>query len=266
MFYADYHMHTHYSPDSDASMEDMIRQAIKLGLSEIAFTDHVDYDGYTPAIDFDAYIKELKQHQKKYALQIQLTFGVEIGLGAQVADDIEALISAHDFDFVIGSSHGVNGTDLYYGDYFENKTKEDAYTTYFLAMLENINRIKSFCVYGHFDFISRYGTYPDNALVYEEFKDVIDPVLVRLVELGKGIEINTSGFRYHLNQTYPQLDIVKRYKQLGGEIITIGSDAHRPENIAERFDVAMDMLATAGFDYITLFRKQKPVFHKIGTR
>ena len=98
---------------------------------------------------------------------------------------------------------------------------------------------------------------------YNEFKPITDKILKALIEKEKGIEINTSGFKYGLNHTHPQFPIVKRYKELGGKIITVGSDAHRPEQITFKFDVAYRMLKEAGFDEISLFREKKPIFVKI---
>ena len=130
-------------------------------------------------------------------------------------------------------------------------------------MLKNINTIDKFCVYGHIDFISRYGIYKDNSLKYRDYSDLIDEVLKTLINKNKGIEINTSGYRYKLNQTYPQYDILKRYKELGGEIITIGSDAHTPDYVGDHFEVAYEMLVKSGFKYITRFKNLKPSFTAI---
>ena len=141
--------------------------------------------------------------------------------------------------------------------------KKTAYELYFTEMLKNINTIDKFCVYGHIDFISRYGIYKDNSLKYRDYSDLIDEVLKTLINKNKGIEINTSGYRYKLNQTYPQYDILKRYKELGGEIITIGSDAHTPDYVGDHFEVAYEMLVKSGFKYITRFKNLKPSFTAI---
>lgn len=263
MFIADYHTHTNFSCDSEAPMEDMILSAIDKGLKEIAFTDHVDFCEHYEESDYNKYMPVFNGFKEKYADKIKLTFGVEIGLENPIAEKIDNFSQSFPFDFVIGSSHSVCGFDLYFDDFFTGKTKKEAYTIYFEEMLKNVKSINNFNVYGHMDFISRYGTYGDNSLLYKDYSDLIDEVLKVLIEKGKGIEINTSGYRYGINQTYPQFDILKRYKELGGEIVTVGSDSHTTSGIADHFEVAYDMLDRAGFKYLSLFRNRKPEFVKL---
>ena len=174
------------------------------------------------------------------------------------------LVNKNQYDFIIGSTHVVcDGYDLCMNDFFEGKTKREAYWKYFEEVLHNVETYDFFNVYGHIDFINRYGNYSDKTMNYDEFKPLTDKILKVLAEKNKGIEINTSGFRYGLGHTHPQFPIVKRFKELGGRIITVGSDAHRPEQIAFRFDTAYKMLREAGFDQIALFNDRKPEFVKI---
>ncbi len=266
MFSADYHIHTGFSIDSDAPMEAMLLSAINKGMNEIAFTDHVDYDSkYYPEPDYDSYMPVFNELKEKYKDDINIVFGVEIGLENKWADKINALTAKYPFDFIIGSSHCVLTKDLYFDqkEYFGGRTKKEAYTTYFDELYKNIQTCHDFCVYGHIDFVSRYGMYEDNSLNYSEYKDITDKCLIALIDKGKGIEINTSGFRYGINGTYPSMDILKRYRELGGEIITAGSDSHRPEDTADHIDYAYDMMRAAGFRYVSVFRNRKPEFIKL---
>ncbi|MCD7776955.1 MAG: histidinol-phosphatase HisJ family protein [Clostridiales bacterium] len=265
MFREDYHLHTNASSDSDASPESMIERSIQLGLKEIALTDHVDFDDRYTYPDYNEYIPKFIELQEKYSKDIKIMLGVEVGLDNRVKDEVNEFTKSAPFDFIIGSSHSVAKYDLYFDqkEYFSLfKNKREAYSFYFTELIENIKTCKTFCVYGHMDFVNRYGTYEDNSLSYFDYSDLVDTALKLLIEKGKGIEINTSGFRYGLGQTHPSFDFVKRYKELGGEIITIGSDAHRPEDVGKNFDVAYDMLERVGFKYVTAFRYQKPVFKK----
>ena len=263
---SDYHIHTNHSLDSTAEMEKMILSSIEKGLTEIALTDHVDYifgqnnPSKYAEINYDNYILEFNALKSKYENKINILFGVEMGLDINVNHEIEKLVAKYPFEFIIGSSHTTHSLDLYTGEFFLNKNKETAFNQYFEEILENVKNIKSFDVYGHFDYITRYSHYKDNSLKYLDFKESIDEVLKALIEHGKGLEINTSGYRYGLNQVHPQLDILKAYKQLGGEIITIGSDAHKAANIAENFDKAENILLEAGFKAYSIFRNRKPVF------
>lgn len=266
MFRADYHLHTDASSDSEAPMELMIKRAIALGLDEIALTDHVDFDDRYTYTDYNEYIPRFNELKEKYKNDISIILGVEIGLDNKVKEKINEFAVSFPFDFIIGSSHSVMKYDLYFDreEYFSLfKNKKEAYTRYFEEMTENIKTCRTFNVYGHVDFINRYGVYEDNSLSYYDYSDLTDEVFKLLKDSGKGIEINTSGFRYGLGTTHPSIDFVKRYKELGGEVITIGSDAHRPEDMAYNFDIAYDMLKTAGFKYVSVFRGQKPKFKKL---
>jgi histidinol-phosphatase (PHP family) len=264
MFIADYHTHSNFSSDSDASMESMIEKAISLGLSEIALTDHLDYDYPDPAfpflIDYDTYSKSFYELKEKYKNHIKLIFGVEIGLQPHLKLKIDAFCKNLDLDFIIGSTHVVDRLDLYNGDFSKGKTQHQMYLRYFEDVLDNINIHDQFNVYGHIDYINRYGNFDNTLLKHIDYIDIIDELLKSLLNKGKGLEINTSGYRYKLDQTHPQLSILKRYKELGGEIITVGSDAHKPNDILSNFEMAYALLKQAGFKYITLFEKQKPKF------
>ncbi len=264
MLLTDYHVHSSFSPDARAEMESQINRAIELGLKEIAFTDHRDYVLHNIAVEphfnYDIYIKKFSQLKEKYHEKINLILGVEIGLTSGLANEINRFVKSYPFDFVIGSSHDMPTSPLYFGNFFTGKDKHSAYLEYFEAVLENIKTIDCFCVYGHLDYVSRYGIYKDNSLTYGEYKEVIDEILIELIARGKGLELNTSGYRYKLNQLHPSLDILKQYKKLGGEIITVGSDSHVTEHMAEHFDVAQGMLKEAGFTAYTLFRQMKPMW------
>lgn len=263
MFYADYHTHCNFSSDSDAPMEEMIKSAINKGLKSLALTDHVDYLPHYEETDYNEYMIVFNELKEKYAKKIELIFGVEIGLESENANKINDFTKKFPFDFIIGSSHSVCMLDLYFDDFFRNMDKKEAYELYFTEMLKNINAINDFCVYGHIDFISRYGKYPDNSLSYDDYKEIIDCILDALIKKDKGIEINTSGYRYGINDTYPNIKILKRYKELGGKIITVGSDSHTSDGIAAHFEDAYKMLKAVGFEYITTFKHLTPNFIKI---
>ena len=152
--------------------------------------------------------------------------------------------------------------------FFDNLTPQESIKNYLNEVLENIKLYKNeFDVYGHLDYVIRYviNYYGNiiNKLNYSDSKELLDEILTLLIKNDKGIEINTSGIRYGLNSPHPNIDIIKRYKQLGGKIITIGSDAHKIEDLASDFDVAIDILKQAGFDEIAVYHKRKPDFIKI---
>lgn len=268
---ADCHLHSSYSGDSDTPMEEMILKGIERGLTTMCFTEHNDFDyPYQPdepqdyfLLTPDPYLYDLLGLREKYADKIKILFGVELGLQPQVMRQNAVLAKSYDFDFIIGSSHICNGNDPYYPAFFEGRSEEEAYREYFESILENIKKFSNFDVYGHLDYVVRYGPNKDTEYTYEKYKDIFDKILELLIDKGKGIEINTGGVKSGLKDLHPCMGILKRYRELGGEIITIGSDAHKPENIAEHFDRAEAVLKECGFQYYTVFEKRTAEFKKL---
>lgn len=268
---ADCHLHTHHSGDSQAPMEEMIKKGISMGLTTMCFTEHNDFDfpdteegpGSIFLLNVDSYLYELIGLKEKYADQIRILFGVELGLQPGVTRQNAVLAKSFDFDFIIGSSHLCNGMDPYYPPFFEGKTEKEAYMEYFESTLENIKKFNNFDVYGHLDYVVRYGPNRDTQYSYLAYRDVLDEILRTLLEKEKGLELNTGGLKSGMKDVHPRLDILKRYRELGGEIITIGSDAHKPENVADFFPRAKETLEAAGFRYYTIFEKRLPEFHKL---
>lgn len=264
----DYHVHTNFSSDSQMSMEEAAIKAIEIGLEEIVFTDHMDLL-YPPVsypiwdIDYDAYMKEFFNVKEKYKNKINIVLGVEVGLQPHSIQKSLELINKYPFDFIIASTHVVDFQDLADGVFYRGKSKRQAYIRYFEETLNFIKTFDTFCVYGHLDIVKRYGNYENKNLDEKLYWDLIDEILKLLIQKEKGIEVNTSGYRYGLELTHPDPDILKRYYELGGEILTIGSDAHSTEYIAHMFKPTLEMLKSIGFRYLTRFENLKPLFVKI---
>lgn len=267
---ADYHLHSSFSGDSDTPMEEMILKGIELGLTKMCFTEHHDLDypvtESTPEGKFelnpDAYLYDLLRLKEKYADQITLLFGVELGMQSHLSKQNSAFAKAHDYDFIIASSHICNGKDPYLSSFFEGRSQEAAYTEYFESILDNLKSYSNFDVYGHLDYVVRYGPNKDEGYSYEAYRAIFDRILERLISMEKGIEINMSGLK-SLRDANPCIGVIRRYRELGGEIITVGSDAHEPGQIAYAFDRAADILKDCGFKYYTTFEKRSPSFHKL---
>lgn len=260
----DLHMHSQFSGDSDAPLEDMLLTAIDVGLGGICFTDHLDID-YPDSpdlflLDLPNYTASVSALREKYADRFPVRLGIELGLQPHLAALHADIIEQYPFDFVIGSSHLVHGIDPYYAKFYEGRKEEDCYLEYFESILENIKVFDSFDVYGHIDYVVRYGPTKNVNYVWTQYQDVIDEILKLLIEKGKGIEINTGGFKYGLGHPNPTEEIISRYHELGGEIITIGSDAHAPAQIAFDFKKVTPILKEAGFTHFTVFKNRKPEF------
>ena len=268
---ADFHLHSNHSFDSQAPMETIIEKAISKGLTHICFTEHMDMvypvTPDTPEgcfiLNTDSYLYDLIRCRQKYASRITIGLGVELGLQTSIARELAIYAKSYDFDFIIGSSHVADGLDPYYPSYFEGQTEEEAYRKYFRSEIDNIRRISNYDVYGHLDYVVRYGPGVDREYSYEKYKDLFDEMLTLLIEKEKGIEINTGGLRKGLREANPCSDVIKRYRELGGEIITVGSDAHGPADVGADFDRAAEILTQCGFKYYTVFHSRMPEFKKI---
>ncbi len=260
----DTHMHSEYSGDSEASQESMIQSAVQKNLDGICFTDHLDLDfpgdSNVFLLDLPSYTASVQILQEKYRHTFPVLLGIELGLQPHLAKKHTDLLDRYPFDFVIGSSHLVHGGDPYYPDFYIGRDEDDCYLEYFNSILENIQSFDGFDVYGHIDYIVRYGPTRNKNYSYKKFRDVIDEILKLLILKGKGIEINAGGFKYGLGHPNPTEEIIIRYRELGGEIITIGSDAHSPEYVAFDFEKVASILKMAGFRYFTVFKQRKPTF------
>ncbi|MDP4181291.1 MAG: histidinol-phosphatase HisJ family protein [Bacillota bacterium] len=263
----DSHVHSSFSGDSEMNADIACNTAINLGLNGLAFTDHLDLDypnfDIKFLIDFDEYDSFMDNLKNRFSSKIRVLKGIEVGIQPHVIDDTNKIVNSYNFDFVIASIHVIDGLDPYYGEYFKDKpSKNAAFSRYLSEILFALNNYDNFDVIGHIGYIRRYCSYEDKSLRYSEFCDYLDSILKGVILKGKGIEVNTSGFRT-LGTPIPDLDIIKRYKELGGEIITTGSDAHAPEHIAFNFEEIKKALSELGFKYIAHYEDRKPVFEKI---
>lgn len=263
----DFHLHTNFSTDGKASMEEMIEKALSMNFTDICFTEHMDYDNtYTPEgctdfiVDTPSYYHGYLQYKEKYEGRINILFGIELGLQQHLVEYYHAYITQYPFDFIIGSSHIADRMDPYFPEYFKNRSEEDGHRLYFQTIAENAFLFEDYDVYGHLDYALRYGPTKNLSFCYEKYADILDTLLLTIIEKGKGIELNTSGFKYGMNQPHPHVDIIKHYRNLGGEIITVGSDAHEPSYLAYEFDMAVNILKHCGFQYYTIFNNRKPSF------
>ncbi len=269
---ADCHLHSHHSGDCDIPMEAMILSGIDKGLSTMCFTEHNDFEypdipGYSSGNPFllnaDSYLYELIALKEKYAGKIRVLFGAELGLQPQIARSNALFAKSYDFDFIIGSSHLCEGKDPYFPYFYEGRTDGEAYRAYFESILENIRNFSDFDVYGHLDYVVRYGASKDRDYSYEKYRDIFEEILRLLLEKGKGLELNTGGLAKGMRDVHPCTGILKRYRELGGEIVTIGSDAHNPDRVAGFFGRAREVLSECGFRYYVVFEKRVPEYHRL---
>ena len=257
----DCHLHSSISFDSECHIEDIIKSAIILNLQSICITEHYDLDfpkEYNMDFTFDIskYFEQMKLYKEKYSNSIELLTGIELGLMPHLGDTITELITGYNFDYIIGSTHIIDNKDPYYPEYWANKDVKEAFKTYFITSLENINNTNDFDAFGHLDYISRYDetkSYSSNT-----YMKYIDEILTLLINKDKALEINSAGLRKNLCAPNPDLYVIKRYKELGGCLITIGSDSHDDKHIAYGFDTIYDLLLLAGFKHYNIYKNRKP--------
>ena len=259
----DYHFHTDFSGDSQTPVRAQLEQAISLGMKSLCVTDHHDYD-VDSVIDFtlpaDRYMETMTALKEEYEGRIDLRIGIELGLQTHLKEYFKELLSDYPFDFVIGSTHFINRKDPAYPEFFEGRNETEAYLQYFQVTLDNVKNLNTYDVAGHLDYIVRYGPNKAAHYSYEAYRDVLDDILRAVIGGGKGIECNTAGFRKGIRQPNPCVPVLKRFKELGGEILTIGSDAHVPEDLGSDFQAARELLLECGFSYYTEFKGRRPEF------
>lgn len=270
MYKADSHIHSNFSGDSMEKLENIIERAIETGMDEITITDHLDleFPGEVNIfeLDFKTYVETLKKLKNLYKNNIKIKIGIELGLQPQLKDKYDEIFNCEDIDFIIGSFHCVRGMDVADRKFFEKYSKDEAHRIYFEEILNTIDLFPKINVCGHLDFINRYGrsVYDDYKKInFEMHRELIDKILIKLIEKNIGIEINTSALRYGLRDFHPCRKILKRYKELGGKIITMGSDAHRALDIMRDFDKARDVLKEIGFEKFCVFEKRKAEYKEL---
>lgn len=260
----DCHVHSYYSVDSKAHPEDVVRQSIEKGLDGIALTDHLDCDfpGYFYYVNLDEYDKALMELRERYKSRLKILKGIEVGFQPQVMEDTKALLKGHAFDYIISSVHVIGGRDPYYEGYYDGKSAYETYQRYLEEIYLMLTQYDNFDVLGHIDYIVRYANYDVRSLRYSNHIEIIDSILKHLVKNNKGIELNTRQYIPKPGKTdcVPDIAIYKRYKELGGEIVCLGSDAHQTDFIAYRFDEYRGFLREAGFKYLTHFENRNPQY------
>ncbi|MFA5576848.1 MAG: histidinol-phosphatase HisJ family protein [Tissierellaceae bacterium] len=257
----DFHLHSEYSMDSKASMESMVLSAIGSNLKSICFTDHVDYDVTSEGIDFvfrtADYFRNINQVKYKYKNQIEILAGVEIGMQSHLFERYNKLIEENEFDFVIMSIHAVDKIDIHTGEFTRKYEAQEALERYYKEINKCVSGFSNFDVFGHLDFIDRYFDKGVSIPRFEDYHFLVYDILRLLIENNKGLEINTAGMRYGLGYYHPKISILKLYRELGGEIITIGSDSHTPETIGHDYKLVEKILKDLGFKYIYIFKDRK---------
>lgn len=259
----DFHMHSLVSFDGQDTAENMARAAADLGLQEICFTDHLDYDPFAKeqVLNFDT-----AAYNAAYDCLgvpgVKIRRGMEFGMMPDNAHVLRQDLGRRQFDFVIGSVHFVDGLDIYYPQFWEGKTVEQAERRFLEQTLECVQAHEEFDVLGHLTYISKAHANPTHRPVaWRDHRELVDEILKELVRKGKGVEINTSGVTA-CGVFLPGEEYLRRFRELGGQIVTVGSDAHHASRVGE-FCADACALAKEIFGYVCTFADREPIFHKL---
>lgn len=278
---ADYHVHSAYSDDSTYPMEQVVRDAIRTNLDELCFTEHVDY-GVKPDWDqpadarfengrpvtncpYPAYFEELDRVREHYGAQIRIARGLELGVQTNTIPAYERLLENYggQLDFTLLSIHQVGDKEFWNGALQEGRTQEQFTMAYYEELLGVVERFHGYSVVAHLDLIRRYDPTPDGPLPFSEVRDIVAEILSRVIAGGHGIEVNTSGWRYGLDGPQPTDDVLLLYRDLGGRILTLGSDSHKPEHLGAYLRIAQDRLRALGFSQVCAYEKGEPRFYEL---
>lgn len=251
----DSHLHTRFSTDSEMKFADLRATALQENCG-IIITEHLDL--HYPVLEkFTFSIEDYFAAYMNYRSN-RLLLGIEIGLRTDCIEANRHVVSHYPFDFVLGSIHVINQHDLYYSPYYEGRSKQVAYQDYFQTMVDCVKGNDFIDSLGHIDYIARYAPYPDPEVYYHEFAAAIDAVLVSLAEREVALEINTR--RFNNKQVIEHLvPIYRRFHELGGKYVTLGSDAHHPEAVAGHLHDAWELAKACNLQAVYFQNRQRKI-------
>ena len=263
MLRTDIHTHTAFSADGRSSIDEMIATAIEKNIAYYGIAEHFNYDydrlhlsidgREVPPIDEEAYFTRARALQRQLKGKLHLLVGAEFGYDNENSA-LQRYIDTQEkysLDFVVNSVHTCLGMDCYFPHYCNGKSKEYAYNAYLYRVLESLDAPYRYDIVAHIGYCSRNATYADPKLRYEDFSDVLDEILKRIVARGKILEVNSSA-KTAGSPFIPDTDILERYFELGGRMVSFASDAHDISRVADKRDLVVAALKKAGFTYITV--------------
>lgn len=263
----DCHTHCKHSHDSFVKPKIVIEEAIKKGMSYLAFTDHNDRDyltiGGMKQLNIPKHINEILKLKDEFAGKINIALGMECAYSKDAEEQyIKDLSLTDKWDIILNSVHTVDGLDTYFPAYFENKDKITAYSQYLVKVLESLNVKYSYDVVGHIGYVTRKSPFENTYMYYNDHKDLLDEILKTIINKNVSLELNTHCKGCQSN-FIPHIEIIQRYLDLGGEDFTFGSDAHLPIRLCDNFDIVTDMLKSLNVKYLNIYMARQKIKVKI---
>ena len=259
----DYHMHSTVSYDGHSTPEEMAQVAAAAGLKEICFTDHLDYQQSSPR---EPYAYPTQRYRDAYqTLEVSgltIRHGTEVAMAPWNKAEIQRDLAEYPYDFVIGSIHFIDDIDIYFPEFWEGRDFIATERIYYEETLRCVQLHDNFDVLGHLTYISKCKGHPNPRIIpLEDHKELFVEIMKALIAKGKGMEINTSGVD-RCGDFLPGMEYLKLFKELGGEIVTIGSDAHSADRVGQYVNEGIAM-AKEVFGHICTFENRQPIFHKL---
>jgi histidinol-phosphatase (PHP family) len=258
----DYHTHSRFSCDSESTVEALCLAALERGMSEIAITDHADFEPLDPCSGYfkpEPYWEAIKDCREKFAGSLVIRAGVECGETHRYRRQIDRLLSAHKYDFVLGSLHWADDRPAWDRSFFDGLDLQQGLQVYF-EELERLAAQGDYDVLGHFDFVRRaaFQRYGSTELDLVPHEQLLRRILRTVAERRKGLEVNTAAVRLGAGDPGPPTEVLRWFREEGGEIVTLGSDAHSPKDVGADFEQALAMVRQAGFEYLSTFELRSP--------
>lgn len=255
----DYHVHTTRSIDCNTPIEASCEAAIARGITEIAFTDHVDHEpanGGFGFYDYEGYRTDIERARDRFGDRLVILAGAEVDFNTPIANDVERFLSDHQFDFIIGSVHYGEAGEIIFPEYFLTRSLDELFLPYY-EQIHAAVETGWFDTIGHLDLPKRYA--PPSAGVYDplRYTGSLKPIFASMIDRELSFEINTSGLRQAPKASMPGPQIVELYQSMGGALITVGSDSHVPETIGCGIEATLEMLQLTGIQHISSFRQRQ---------
>ncbi len=264
-FFCDYHIHSTLSGDGISTLMEQVRASRDAGVRKLCFTEHIDLgtDEGLMRVDHALYRQRIEEARAAFP-DMFIGMGLELGDTTDSRAEVAAESDVLPLDFKLLSRHVIGGVDPYYGmKFFANRTRAQAAREYCEAMYKSVTQLPDYDAVAHIGYVFKFATgdgFPP--LRHCDEPDLLDAILNHLVHNGKALEINTSRFN-KFGDGMPGTDILKRFRELGGELVTLGSDSHATDTVAQGFAEMTQRIKECGFDYLATYEQRKPVMFKI---
>ena len=256
----DYHVHSQFSVDCKTPMEASCEAAIAAGVTEIAFTDHVEHEPADLGYNYyraDDYFRAIEAARARFGDRLTVLAGAEVDFNERIAGQVERFLAQHAYDFVIGSVHYGAGGEIIFPDYFSTRSLDEVFLPYY-DQIQLAVETGWFDTIGHLDLPKRYAPRTHRDYDPAAYRARLAPIFAAMIDRGVAFEINTSGLRQTPRTSMPGPAVVRWYVEAGGKLITTGTDSHTERTVGAGLETTLAMLALCGVPAVAAFRARQP--------